>query len=124
MNTLCYRIQKSQNSRSIVVHVDHLKLYEGPKPVASWLVPEAQDDPHEAKQRVIRSNDDHDDNVDETVNDPNLLQPQHNLSASDDKLPISIRVPTNHPAEQQTGNSQLHVTVSEETAEQRPRNSD
>ena len=95
LNTLCYRIQKCQNSRSIVVHVDHLKLYEGPKPVASWLVPEAQDDPHEATQRVIGCNDDQDDNVDEAVNDPDLLQPQHNLSANDDKLPISIRVPTN-----------------------------
>ena len=124
VNTLCYCIQKSKNSRSIVVHVDHLKLYEGPKPVASWLVPEAQDDPHEAKQRVIRSNDDHDDNVDEAVNDPYLLQPQHHLSASNDKSPISIRVPTNHPAEQQTGNSKLHVTVSEESAEQQPRNFD
>ena len=45
VNTLCNRIQNSQNSQSIVVHVDHLKLYEGPKPVASWLVPEAQGDP-------------------------------------------------------------------------------
>ena len=124
VNTLCYRIQKSQSSRSIVVHVDHLKMYEGPKPVASWLVPEAQDDPHEAKQRVLGSNDIHDDNVDEAVNDPDLLQQQHNLSASNDKLPISIRVPTNHPAEQRTGNSNLHVTVSEESAEQQPSNSD
>ena len=123
VNTLCYRIQKSQSSRNIVVHVDHLKMYKGPKPVASWLVPEEQDDTHEAKQRVIKSNDNHD-NVDEAVNDPDLLQPQHNLSASNDKLPISIRIPTNHPAEQQTGNSKLHVTVSEESAEQQPRNSD
>ena len=99
-------------------------MYEGPKPVTSWLVPEAQDDPHEAKQKAIRSNDDHDDNVDEAGNDPDLLEPQHNLSASNDKLTISIRVPTNHPAEQQTGNSKLHVTFSEESAEQQPSYSD
>ena len=37
VNPLCYKIQKGQNSRSIVVHVDHLKLYEGSKPVKSWL---------------------------------------------------------------------------------------
>ena len=37
VNPLCYRIQKTQNSRSIVVHVDHLKSYEGEKPVKSWL---------------------------------------------------------------------------------------
>ena len=86
--------------------------------------PETQDDPHEAKQRVIGSNDDHDDNVDEAVNDPDLLQPQHYLSASDDKLPISIRVPANHPAEQQTGNLELDKTIYYETAEQRPRNYD
>ena len=55
------------------------KLYKGPKPVASRVEPETQDDPHEAKQRVIGSNDDHDDNVDEAVNDPDLLQPQHYL---------------------------------------------
>ena len=34
---LCYKIQKGQNFRSIVVHVDRLKLYEGSKPVKSWL---------------------------------------------------------------------------------------
>ena len=34
---LSYRIQKTQNSRSILVHVDHLKSYEGEKPVNSWL---------------------------------------------------------------------------------------
>ena len=74
-NPLCYRIQKSQNSRNIDLHVGHLKLYKGPKPVASWLVPEAQDDPCEAKQRIIGSNDDHDDNIDEAVNDPTTTQP-------------------------------------------------
>ena len=37
VNSLCYWIQKTQNSRSIVVHVDHLKSYEGEKPVNSWL---------------------------------------------------------------------------------------
>ena len=37
VNPLCYRIQKTQNSRSIVVHVDHLKSYEGEMPVNSWL---------------------------------------------------------------------------------------
>ena len=37
VNPLCYRIQKTQNSRSIVVHVDHLKSYEGEKSVNSWL---------------------------------------------------------------------------------------
>ena len=29
VNALCYRIQKTPTSRSTVVHVDHLKLYEG-----------------------------------------------------------------------------------------------
>ena len=38
VNPLCYKIQKGQNYRSIVVHVNHLKLYEGSKPVKSWLM--------------------------------------------------------------------------------------
>ena len=37
VNALCYRIQKSSTSRSIVVHVDHLKLYEGNNSVESWI---------------------------------------------------------------------------------------
>ena len=37
VNPLCYWIQKTQNSRSIVVHVDNLKSYKGKKPVKSWL---------------------------------------------------------------------------------------
>ena len=37
VNALCYRIQKSSTSRSIVVHVDHLTLYERNNPVESWL---------------------------------------------------------------------------------------
>ena len=37
VNALCYRIQKSSTSRSMVVHVDHLKLYEGNNPVENCL---------------------------------------------------------------------------------------
>ena len=37
VNALCYRIQKTATSRSIVVHVDHIKLYEGNHPVDNWL---------------------------------------------------------------------------------------
>ena len=37
VNPLCYKIQKGQNSHSIMVHVDHLKLCEGSKSVKSWL---------------------------------------------------------------------------------------
>ena len=37
VNPVCYRVQETQNCRSIVVHVDHLKNYEGCKPVNSWL---------------------------------------------------------------------------------------
>ena len=37
VNPLCYCIQMTSKSRSIVVHVDHLKFYEGKKPVKSWL---------------------------------------------------------------------------------------
>ena len=37
VNALCYRIQKTPTSRSIVVHVDHIKLYKGNHPVENWL---------------------------------------------------------------------------------------
>ena len=37
VSDLCYRIQKARNSRAIVVHVDHLKLYEGEAPLVSWV---------------------------------------------------------------------------------------
>ena len=37
VNALCYRIQKTPTSRSIVVHVDHIKLYKGIHPVENWL---------------------------------------------------------------------------------------
>ena len=37
VNPLCYRIQKTQDSRSIIVHVDHLKSHGDEKPVNSWL---------------------------------------------------------------------------------------
>ena len=37
INPLCYKIQKGQNSCSIVVYDDHLNLFEGSKPVKSWL---------------------------------------------------------------------------------------
>ena len=40
VNDLCYRIQKSSQSPSLVVHVDHLKLYEGVHPVKSWVTTE------------------------------------------------------------------------------------
>ena len=40
VNNLCYRIQKSSQSPSLVVHVDHLKLYEGVHPVKSWVTTE------------------------------------------------------------------------------------
>ena len=47
VNVLCYRIQKTPTSRSIVVHVDHLKLYEGGNPVENWL---RSDAPSEASE--------------------------------------------------------------------------
>ena len=37
VSDLCYRIQKQATAPSLVVHVDHLKLYEGNRPVESWL---------------------------------------------------------------------------------------
>ena len=37
VSDLCYRIQKQATAPSLVVHVDHLKLYEGNRPVKSWL---------------------------------------------------------------------------------------
>ena len=37
VSDLCYGIQKQATAPSLVVHVDHLKLYEGNRPVESWL---------------------------------------------------------------------------------------
>ena len=40
VNDLCYKVQKSSQSPSLVVHVDHLKLYESVHPVKSWVTAE------------------------------------------------------------------------------------
>ena len=37
VSDLCYKIQKQATAPSLVVHVDHLKLYNGSGPVKSWL---------------------------------------------------------------------------------------
>ena len=37
VSDLCYRIQKHPRAPSLVVHVDHLKIYEGVYPVQNWL---------------------------------------------------------------------------------------
>ena len=34
---LTYRIQKTERQKSLVVHVDHLKIYEGRNPVQNWV---------------------------------------------------------------------------------------
>ena len=50
VNALCYRIQKTPTSRSIVVHVDHLKLYEGGNPVENWLKSDAPSEASETSE--------------------------------------------------------------------------
>lgn len=40
LTDVTYRIQKSRFAKSVVVHVDHLKSYEGTHPIVSWLQPQ------------------------------------------------------------------------------------
>ena len=40
VNNLCYKIKKHSRSPPLVVHVDHLKSYEGFHPLKSWLTAE------------------------------------------------------------------------------------
>ena len=50
VNGLCYIIQKSLRSKGLVVHVDHLKKYEGVRPIQNWLAETVDDG--EAPRRV------------------------------------------------------------------------
>jgi len=47
VSDLCYKIQKHPRAPSLVVHVDHLKSYEGVHPLQSWLTP---GDPNQSEQ--------------------------------------------------------------------------
>ena len=62
--------------------------------------------------------------VGEAPHDLDLTQPQLNILANDDTLPLSIKVPANHPAGQHSVNSDLDASIPYETAEQHPENSD
>ena len=37
VSDLCYIIQKTRQAKALVVHVDHLKEYQGLRPLKSWL---------------------------------------------------------------------------------------
>ena len=52
-SNLCYRMQKHSRGLSLVVHVDHLKIYEGIHPVRSWL--DQSKVPSGERMRVIPS---------------------------------------------------------------------
>ena len=42
LTDLTYRIQKDENTPSLVVHVDHLKPYAGNNPPENWLLTQTQ----------------------------------------------------------------------------------
>ena len=41
VSNICYKIQKQATAPSLVVHVDHLKLYEGSRPVKKLVAHES-----------------------------------------------------------------------------------
>jgi hypothetical protein len=71
LTDLTYEIQQTQNTRSIVVHVDHLKQYEGRNPIQNWLIQgeregdtgETTDQPDQSDREEIPSQP-----IDEVVN--------------------------------------------------------
>ena len=53
VNDLCYKIQKSSQSPSLVVHVDHLKFYEGVHPVKSWVTEKIPEELQEGNSQQV-----------------------------------------------------------------------